>query len=129
MSAPSHPDVLRFAEFLHRRQFPSDCGSTVGSFQRQEYFWGLGFGAQLVSLKFGLLAALLSNRVYHLPTSHYTNPITCPSRSFGCYFEPVSNCTRETHRAAADAGIRWCFDVPERRLSEIAGLSEVAVVA
>jgi hypothetical protein len=116
-------DVQRFSAWLHQRQYPADCGSTVGSFQRQGYFWGLGFGAQLVSVKFGFLEALSRGEVYHLPTSHYTNPISCPSRSLDCYLLPASNCTRETHRKAREAGIRWCSDVDEQKLGDMAGLS------
>jgi len=117
-------DVRLFAHWLHQRQHPADCGATVGGFPKQDYFWALGFGAQLVSLKFGFLAALLRNEVYHLPTSHYTNPISCPSRSLDCYFLPASNCTRASHRVAKDVGIRWCFDVPEENLGSLAGLSQ-----
>ena len=57
--------------------------------------------APQVSLKYGLLWALLQGSVYHFPTSHYVNPVRCASRSFDCYFEPPSNCTRPT---AAIAG-------------------------
>ena len=72
----------------------------------------LGLGAQMVALKFGLLGALLQGAVYHFPTTHYTNPLRCASRSFDCYFEAPTNCTRDTHKRAVDVGIRWCFDVP-----------------
>lgn len=116
-------DVQRFSAWLHQRQYPADCGVTVGNFQRQDYFWGLGFGAQLVSIKFGFLAALRRGQVYHLPTSHYTNPISCPSRSLDCYLLPMSNCTRETHRKVRTVGVRWCFDVDEQELGDMAGLS------
>ena len=117
-------DVLRFSAWLHARQHPADCGVTVGSFMRQEYFWGLGLGAQLVQLKYGFLSALLKGHVYHLPTSHYTNPVSCPSRSFDCYFEPASNCTRTSHRRAVDVSIRWCFDLPEAQLGAMASLRQ-----
>ena len=61
----------------------------------------------MVALKFGLLGALLRGAAYHFPTTHYANPLRCPSRSFDCYFERPTNCTRETHRRAVDVGIRW----------------------
>ena len=60
--------------------------------------------APQVSLKYGLLWALLQGSVYHFPTSHYVNPVRCASRSFDCYFEPPSNCTRPTATTAAIAG-------------------------
>ena len=118
-------DVQRFERWLHSRQYPADCGSTVGAFPQQSYFWGLGLGAQMVAIKFGLLNALLQGQVYHLPTSHYTNPLSCPSRSFDCYFERTSHCTREQHKRAVDSRIYWCTDVPAARLTQLAGLSAV----
>ena len=118
-------DTLRFQRWIHSRQYPTDCGTTIGAFPKQEYFWGLGLGAQMVALKFGLLNALLQGQVYHLPTSHYTNPLRCPSRSFDCYFEPASHCKRESHRRVADARIYWCTDMPSRKLSQLAGLAAV----
>ena len=90
----SRADGLQFQSWLHARQYPADCRATVGMYTRQDYFYSLGLGAQMVSLKYGLLHALLQGRVYHFPTSHYVNPVRCPSRSFDCYFEPPSNCTR-----------------------------------
>ena len=90
----SRADGLQFQSWLHARQYPADCRATVGMYTRQDYFYSLGLGAQMVSLKYGLLHALLQGRVYHFPTSHYINPVRCPSRSFDCYFEPPSNCTR-----------------------------------
>ena len=90
----SRADGIQFQSWLHARQYPADCRATVGMYTRQDYFYSLGLGAQMVSLKYGLLWALLQGRVYHFPTSHYVNPVRCPSRSFDCYFEPPSNCTR-----------------------------------
>eukprot|EP00908_Phaeocystis_cordata_P003847 Transcript_14227.p1 GENE.Transcript_14227~~Transcript_14227.p1 ORF type:complete len:396 (+),score=166.23 Transcript_14227:59-1189(+) len=110
-------------------------------FTRQDYFFALGLGAQMVSLKYGLLHAILQGRVYHFPTSHYVNPVRCPSRSFDCYFEPASNCSRPAkagrqpkgrparnpreHRRAEDVKIHWCFDLPRRKLSRLAQLRAV----
>ena len=96
----SRADGAQFQSWLHARQYPVDCSGTVGMYTRQDYFYSLGLGAQMVSLKYGLLWALLQGRVYHFPTSHYVNPVRCASRSFDCYFEPPSNCSRairETH--------------------------------
>ena len=139
-------DEATFQAWLHARQYPPDCSGTVGSYTRQDYFHVLGLGAQLVSLKYGLLSALLQNRVYHFPTSHYVNPLRCPSRSFDCYFELPSNCSRPKpaasrfgrggirgpakhsiaeHRRAEDVKIHWCFDVPRRKLARLAGLRAV----
>ena len=133
-------DEATFQAWLHARQYPPDCSGTVGSYTRQDYFHVLGLGAQLVSLKYGLLSALLQNRVYHFPTSHYVNPVRCPSRSFDCYFEAPSNCSRpkralpkgravarrvHEHRRAEDVKIHWCFDLPRRKLTRLAGLSAV----
>ena len=98
-------DAVRFQAFLHARQYPADCRRTSavvtrtgarpdGTTYAGNYFYGLGLGSQLVSLKFNFMRALLQGRVYHFPTSHYVNPVRCPSRSFDCYFEPPSNCTR-----------------------------------
>ena len=92
--ATSQADAVQFQSWLRARQFPADCSSSVGMFTRQDYFYALGLGAQMVSLKYGLLHAILQGRVYHFPTSHYVNPVRCPSRSFDCYFEPASNCSR-----------------------------------
>ena len=118
-------DAARFQSWIRERQYPSDCAATTGFFTRQDYFYKLGLGAQMVSLKFNLLHALLHKKVYHFPTTHYVNPLRCPSRSFDCYFERPSNCTRATHAAAEEVKIHWCFDVPRRRLSKLAGLRSV----
>ena len=58
----SRADGLQFQSWLHARQYPADCGTTIGAFPKQEYFWGLGLGAQMVALKFGLLNALLQGQ-------------------------------------------------------------------
>jgi hypothetical protein len=128
----SRADALRFQRYLHARQYPSDCGSTVGMRARQDYFHVLGLGAQMVSLKFNFLHALLQSprAVYHFPTSHYVNPLRCPSRSFECYFASPSNCSwasggRAPHRRVENVKIHWCFDLPRRRLSRLAGLRAV----
>ena len=101
-------DAARFQSWIRERQYPSDCAATTGFFTRQDYFYKLGLGAQMVSLKFNLLHALLHKKVYHFPTTHYVNPLRCPSRSFDCYFERPSNCTRATHAAAEEGKIHWC---------------------
>ena len=134
--AVSASDATAFQSWLYARQFPSDCSRTVGFYTRQDYFHVLGLGAQMVSLKYNLLHALLQNRVYHFPTSHYVNPIRCPSRSFDCYFEKPSNCSRpskarkapersDEHRKAEEVKIHWCFDLPRRKLTRLAGLQAV----
>jgi hypothetical protein len=106
----SAADAAAFQRFLHARQFPADCrkntgvltwggsrpgaGGRAGAPYPRNYFNVLGFGAQMVSLKFNFLMALLTpGAVYHFPTSHYVNPIRCPSRTFACYFAPISNCS------------------------------------
>lgn len=146
-------DAARFQAWMRSRQYPRDCRATVGHAARKEYFWLLGLGAQMVALKYGLLNALLTNRVYHLPTTHYTNPLRCPSRSFECYFERPTNCTppagaidgpeepgkqrpprqfrsagprvASEHGLFEDVKIHWCFDVPRRQLASLANLSAV----
>jgi hypothetical protein len=118
-------DGIRFQQWLWQRQHPSDCSATVGAFTRQDYFYALGLGAQMVSLKFNLVQALLQRQVYHFPTTHYVNPLRCPSRSFDCYFEKPTNCTRSQHRRVEPVKIHWCFDLPRRRLSRLAGLRGV----
>mmetsp|Transcript_24750 Transcript_24750/g.79952 ORF Transcript_24750/g.79952 Transcript_24750/m.79952 type:complete len:539 (+) Transcript_24750:65-1681(+) len=106
----SAADAVVFQRFLHARQFPVDCRNTTGVLTwggsrpgadgragapyPNNYFYVLGFGAQMISIKFNFLSALLTpDAVYHFPTSHYANPIRCPSRTFECYFAPISNCT------------------------------------
>jgi hypothetical protein len=106
----SSADAVAFQRFLHSRQFPADCRNTTGVLTwggsrpgadgragapyPNNYFYVVGFGAQMVSLKFNFLSALLTpGAVYHFPTSHYANPIRCPSRTFECYFAPITNCT------------------------------------
>ena len=74
-------DAARFQDWIRRRQYPASCGATNGAVTRQDYFYVLGLGAQMVSLKFNFVYALLQGMVYHFPTSHYTNPLRCP---FGC---------------------------------------------
>lgn len=118
-------DAITFQRWIWERQHPSDCSQTVGAFTRQDYFYVLGLGAQMVSLKFNFVQALLQKQVYHFPTSHYVNPLRCPSRSFGCYFMPPTNCTRAQHRRTEPVKIHWCFDLPRRRLSRLAGLEGV----
>lgn len=79
----------------------------------------------MVSLKFNFLHALLHKQVYHFPTSHYVNPLRCKSRSFGCYFQAPTNCTPQQHIRVESSKIHWCFDLPRRRLSRLAGLQGV----
>ena len=136
-SAIAAADAATFQTWLHARQYPRDCSTTVGVHTRQDYFFALGLGAQMVSLKFNFLDALLRNRVYHFPTSHYVNPLRCPSRKFDCYFALPTNCSaerrapliggsrRKHHRAVEDSKIHWCFDLPRRKLSRLAGLRTV----
>ena len=76
------PDAQRFRRWIEEQQYPSDCSKVVGAFPAEDYFWRLGFTSQLVAMKFGLLHALLHRQVYLFPTTHYTNPLRCPSRSF-----------------------------------------------
>ena len=59
-----------------------------------DYFYGLGLGSQMASLKFNLAHALLRGHVYHFPTTHYANPVRCPSQTFDCYFAAPTNCSR-----------------------------------
>jgi hypothetical protein len=139
-SAVAAADAITFQRWLHARQYPQDCSQTVGVHTRQDYFYALGLGAQMVSLKFNFLDALLTGRVYHFPTSHYVNPLRCPSRKFDCYFALPTNCSADSaprpaalhtqprgrfHRAVEDSKIHWCFDLPRRRLSRLAGLHRV----
>ena len=145
----SSEDAVTFQRWLHAKQYPSDCSSTIGVRTRQDYFFALGLGAQMVSLKFNFLDALLRDRVYHFPTSHYVNPLRCKSRSFDCYFALPTNCTaaasakpgglksvfggggssqsasRLVHKKVEESKIHWCFDLPRRRLSRLAGLRAV----
>ena len=46
----SRADGLQFQSWLHARQYPADCRATVGMYTRQDYFYSLGLGAQMVSL-------------------------------------------------------------------------------
>ena len=102
-------DAVTFQRFIHRNQFPQDCSATEGQLTRAgvktetgpwqehwpgDYFYGLGLGSQMTSLKFNFVHALLRGRVYHFPTSHYVNPVRCARQTFDCYFEPTTNCSR-----------------------------------
>ena len=118
-------DAVRFAAWIRERQNPADCASAIGVQPSTTYFHKLGLGAQLVSLKFGLLQALLQGKVYHSPTSHYVNPVRCPSRSFDCYFEPPSACAVASHVNVTDDDHHWCADLPRRKLTQMAGLDAV----
>ena len=143
-------DAVRFQRFIFQSQFPQDCSTMTGVLTRAglkegqerwpgDYFYGLGLGSQMASLKFNFAKALLSGRVYHFPTSHYVNPIRCASQTFDCYFAPPTNCSRVVapgapgapvarrlrHRAMDTAPLLWCFELPRRRLSRLAGLSAV----
>lgn len=145
-------DALRFQAFMHARQYPHDCGATVGVLTRAgvqpdgvthyagDYFYGLGLGSQMAALKFNFVQALLRNRVYHFPTSHYVNPVRCASQTFDCYFAPPTNCSRHgkgasplaavvpprsMHASVETAQLLWCFELPRKRLSRLAGLHGV----
>ena len=140
-------DAVRFQHYIFQSQFPQDCSTTTGVLTRAglkegqerwpgDYFYGLGLGSQMASLKFNFAKALLSGRVYHFPTSHYVNPIRCASQTFDCYFALPTNCSRVVapgapgarhlrHRAMDTAPLLWCFELPRRRLSRLAGLSAV----
>ena len=89
-------DAVRFQHYIFQSQFPQDCSTTTGVLTRAglkggqehwpgDYFYGLGLGSQMASLKFNFAKALLSGRVYHFPTSHYVNLIRCASQTFDCY--------------------------------------------
>ena len=107
-----------------------------------DYFYGLGLGSQIVSLKFNFVTALLHGKVYHFPTSHYVNPLRCPGQSFDCYFARPTNCSlplsselspptgaplppHRVHSKVEYMKLLWCFDLPRRRLSRLLGLSAV----
>mgnify|MGYP006132663837 CR=1 FL=1 len=122
-------DAQRFQAWIRTRQYPPDCSKVVGAVPAEDYFWRLGFASQLVAMKFGLLHALLHERIYHFPTTHYANPLRCPSRSFSCYFRRPSNCTRKTVGRVESAAIHWCFELPLRRLQELAGLHDAHSMA
>ena len=146
-AASQAADAVLFQRWLHSRQYPSDCSKSVGVLTRtglqpdgREYptFFGLGLGSQMVSLKFNL-RALLKNQVYHFPSTHYANPLRCPSRSFDCYFEAPTHCTLPSttldagpcgrvatdHASVSTERLLWCFELPRRRQSKLAGLSAV----
>ena len=144
-------DAVVFQRWLTAQQYPPDCRTTVGVLTRAglkpdgreqypgDYFYGLGLGSQMASLKFNFVDALLKNRIYHFPTSHYVNPLRCSSRRFDCYFEPPTSCTHAAptlgggihsaapsmHRTVVSAPLLWCFELPRRRLSRLAGLRAV----
>ena len=145
-------DAVRFQRWIHHNQYPRDCGATVGLLTRAgttangdhypgDYFYGLGLGSQMASLKYNLLHALLKGRVYHFPTTHYVNPVRCASQTFDCYFEAPTNCSRSVagdsggaaalsaerthHHSIETAQLLWCFELPRRRLSKLAGLHGV----
>ena len=146
-------DALRFQRWIRKIQYPHDCGSTIGVLTRAgqqangdhyagNYFYGLGLGSQMASLKYNFVHALLRNRVYHFPTSHYVNPVRCATQTFDCYFAAPTNCSRTLaseavlngsstasarvkHRSIETAQLLWCFEVPRRRLSRLAGLAAV----
>ena len=46
----SRADGIQFQSWLHARQYPADCSGSVGMYTRQDYFYSLGLGAQMVSL-------------------------------------------------------------------------------
>ena len=142
-------DAQRFQRFILRNQYPADCSVRDGVLTRAglqpdgakhwsgDYFYGLGLGSQMASLKYNLVHALLHGRVYHFPTTHYVNPVRCASQTFDCYFAPPTNCSRVkrpadgpsmrrvTHRKVETAPLLWCFELPRRRLSRLAGLHGV----
>ncbi|KAL1504018.1 hypothetical protein AB1Y20_010433 [Prymnesium parvum] len=118
-------DSFRFQAWIRRIQYPRDCRATTGAITRRDYFYVLGLGAQMVSMKFNFVHSLLQGMVYHLPTTHYANPLRCPSRSFDCYFEPPTNCSTAQHARTLDVKIHWCFDIPRRRLTRMARLRAV----
>jgi hypothetical protein len=155
-------DAERFQQWIHRQQYPADCSQTAALLTRAgvqadgqhypgDYFYGLGLGSQMASLKYNLVHALLRGRVYHFPTSHYVNPVRCPSQTFDCYFEAPTNCSRPAgasvshtggstgtstggtarrvpathHRSVETAQLLWCFELPRKRLSRLAGLRAV----
>mmetsp|Transcript_1581 Transcript_1581/g.4781 ORF Transcript_1581/g.4781 Transcript_1581/m.4781 type:complete len:423 (-) Transcript_1581:821-2089(-) len=59
---------------------------------------GFGFGAQMHVMSVALSYAFRTNRTLIARSRDnwwYTDPADCPSRSFQCYFEPLSKCTEE----------------------------------
>ena len=165
-------DALKFQQWITAQQYPADCGKTIGMLTRAgvqpdgsthypgDYFYGLGLGSQMAALKFNLVHALLRGRIYHFPTTHYVNPVRCPSQTFDCYFAPPTNCsrykrgeealataaaaaaataaatsgfaasppavsTRAVHLSVESAPLLWCFELPRKRLSRLAGLRGV----
>ena len=121
-------DAKRFQDWIHRKQNPADCSAVNGTRAYNSYYRSLGLGAQLVSLKFGLLNALLQGRVLFLPRSQYVNPLSgrdCKDQSFECYFEPPSRCAvNELHAFEPDEH-HWCAVVPRPTLTRLAGLRQV----
>ena len=138
-------DGTRFQSWLREHQYPADCRAVPGVLTRAgrrldgksnwagDYFYGLGLGSQMASLKYNFVDSLVKGRVYHFPTTHYANPVRCASQRFDCYFEAPTNCTitnsatssRSAHRKMDTAPLLWCFELPRRRLSRLAGLKAV----
>lgn len=61
---------------------------------------GFGLGAAMHVLSVALSYGVRYNRTIVLPDQDswwYTDPAVCKSRSFMCYFEPVSPCSTERH--------------------------------
>jgi len=136
-ASSSASDAARFQSFLFRHQYPADCRATVGMQTSLSYFYSIGIGSQMVSMKMNFLQAVLDGKVYHFPKSQYVNPLRCSSKSFDCYFELPTNCSktdptqkptappRTIHRKIEASDILWCVDVPRRRLSRLAKLDAV----
>lgn len=121
-------DAERFQEWISRMQNPHDCSTAKGTMSYNGYFRNLGIGAQLVSLKVGLLNALLQGSIYYFPHSQYVNPVQgqgCERQSFTCYFEAPSRCVEEELSSFKLDEHRWCALIPRRNLTRLAGLREV----
>ena len=118
-------DEFKFSSWMKSVQNPASCSNVPGVTIDPSYFSSLGLGAQIVSLKFNFLSALLKGEVYHFPITHYSNPRLCPSRSFECYFKPPSECSSNSHKVLRRAMIAWCGRIPKQKLSRMANLSSV----
>ena len=81
--------------YLWRRQHPIDCRNA--NFIAQSALSGLGFGAVMRGHFLGhFIGAVRSNRVFIQDVSHF--PYSgCNDSSYTCYFEPITNCSYESH--------------------------------
>lgn len=110
-----------FQRFIHRSQFTQCDGAQILSLPPQHKY---GYFSQLLGISHSLLNALAHDHVLSWSQfqSFYVDKHRCPSRTFECYFLPITSCdtapTNTTTTRRENMRNSCAFEFPQRRMHQ-----------